>query len=56
MQNLRRRSERDVENAHKYAIEKFVKDFLEVMDSMDKGDYIDYRLYKLFKLYRNFMD
>ena len=37
MQNLRRRSERDVENAHKYAIEKFVKDFLEVMDSMDKG-------------------
>lgn len=37
IQNLRRRGERDVENAHKYAIEKFVKDFLAVFDSMDKG-------------------
>ena len=26
LQNVRRRAERDVENAHKYAVEKFVKD------------------------------
>jgi len=37
LQNLRRRGERDVENAHKYAIERFVKDFLPVIDSMDKA-------------------
>ncbi len=37
LQNVRRRSERDVENAHKYAIEKFVKDLLGVLDSMDRA-------------------
>ncbi len=35
--NIRRRAERDVENAHKYAIEKFAADLLPVLDSMDKG-------------------
>lgn len=37
LQNVRRRAERDVENAHKYAIEKFVKDLLPVLDSMDRA-------------------
>ena len=36
-QNVRRRAERDVENAHKYAIEKFAKDLLAVLDSMDRA-------------------
>ena len=31
MQNLRRRSEREVENAHKYALEKFVGESLKVL-------------------------
>ena len=34
---MRRRAERDVENAHKYAVEKFVKDLLAVLDSMDRA-------------------
>ena len=29
--------QRDVENAHKYAVEKFVKDLLAVLDSMDRA-------------------
>lgn len=37
LQNVRRRAERDVENAHKYAVEKFVKDLLVVIDSMDRA-------------------
>ena len=37
LQNVRRRAERDVENAHKYAVEKFVKDLLAVLDSMDRA-------------------
>ena len=37
LQNSRRRAERDVENAHKYAIEKFIKDLLAVLDSMDRA-------------------
>ena len=37
MQNVRRRAERDIENAHKYAVEKFVKDLLAVLDSMDRA-------------------
>ena len=37
LQNVRRRAERDVENAHKYAVEKFVKDLLAVLDSMDRS-------------------
>ena len=37
LQNSRRRAERDVQNAHKYAIEKFIKDLLAVLDSMDRA-------------------
>ena len=37
LQNVRRRAQRDVENAHKYAVEKFVKDLLAVLDSMDRA-------------------
>ena len=37
LQNGRRRAERDIENAHKYAIEKFIKDLLAVLDSMDRA-------------------
>ena len=37
LQNVRRRAERDLENAHKYAVEKFVKDLLPVFDSMDRA-------------------
>ncbi len=35
--NLRRRSIKDVENAHKFGIEKFVNELLPVMDSMALG-------------------
>ena len=37
LQNSRRRAERDIEHAHKYAIEKFIKDLLAVLDSMDRA-------------------
>ena len=37
MDNLRRRNTRDVENAHKYGIEKFVTELLPVLDSMAMG-------------------
>lgn len=37
MDNLRRRSERDVENAHKYALEKIAGDLLPVKDSLELG-------------------
>ena len=37
MQNVRRRAERDVENAHKYALEKFGADLLPVVDSLERG-------------------
>ena len=36
-QNMQRRSQRDVENAYKYGIEKFVKDLLAVIDSLERG-------------------
>lgn len=35
--NIRRRAERDVENAHKYALEKFVNELLPVKDSLEMG-------------------
>ena len=35
MENLRRRAARDVENAHKYGIERFVGDLLPVKDSLE---------------------
>ncbi|TNE88681.1 nucleotide exchange factor GrpE [Porticoccus sp.] len=37
MQNLRRRMERDVENAHKYALEKFVGELLPVVDNLERA-------------------
>jgi molecular chaperone GrpE len=37
MDNLRRRNAKDVENAHKYGIEKFVNELLPVLDSMALG-------------------
>ena len=37
MDNLRRRNTKDVENAHKYGMEKFVNELLPVMDSMGMG-------------------
>ncbi len=37
MQNLRRRAERDVENAHKYALDKFVGELLPVVDNLERA-------------------
>ncbi len=37
MENLRKRTVRDVENAHKYALEKFVNELLPIIDSMELG-------------------
>ncbi len=37
MENIRRRSERDLVNAHKYALEKFAQELLPVIDSMEMG-------------------
>lgn len=37
MENLRRRAERDLENAHKYALERFVGELLPVQDSLEMG-------------------
>lgn len=37
MENLRRRNQRDLENAHKYALEKFAQELLPVIDSLEMG-------------------
>lgn len=37
MENLRKRAARDVENAHKYALEKFANELLPIMDSLELG-------------------
>ena len=37
MENLRRRTRLDVENAHKYALDKFVDALIPAMDSMEMG-------------------
>ncbi len=37
MENLRRRTEQDVEKAHKFALEKFVNELLPVLDSLDRA-------------------
>ncbi len=37
LENSRRRAERDVENAHKYALEKFALELLPVKDSLEMG-------------------
>lgn len=36
-QNVRRRAEADVEKAHKFALEKFAKELLPVVDSLEKA-------------------
>ena len=36
-ENIRRRAARDVENAHKFALEKFTADLLPVVDSLEKA-------------------
>ena len=37
MDNLRRRSQRDVENAHKFGVERLLGDTLPILDSLEKG-------------------
>jgi len=37
MDNLHRRVERDVANAHKYALEKFVSELLPIVDSLERA-------------------
>ncbi len=37
MENIKRRAQRDVENARKYSVEKFASDLLPVVDSMEQG-------------------
>ena len=37
LENTRKRMERDIENAHKYAVEKFVQGLLPVIDSLEMG-------------------
>lgn len=36
-QNVRRRAQRDVENAHKFALEKFSSDLLPVVDTLERA-------------------
>lgn len=37
MDNLRRRTEKDLQNAHKYSLEKFARELLPVVDSLELG-------------------
>ena len=37
MENLRKRTTRDLENAHKFALEKFANELLPVIDSLEMG-------------------
>jgi molecular chaperone GrpE len=37
IENNRKRAERDIESAHKYALKNFVEDLLPVIDSMEMG-------------------
>jgi molecular chaperone GrpE len=37
MENLRKRASRDVEQAHKYAVEKFAQELINVKDSLELG-------------------
>ena len=38
MENVRRRAQRDVENAHKFAVEKLLSELLPVVDSLEKAE------------------
>lgn len=37
MQNVRRRAQRDVESAHKYALEKFASELLAIVDNLERA-------------------
>ena len=37
LDNLRKRSQRDLENAHRYALERFLQELLPVKDSLEAG-------------------
>lgn len=37
MENLRRRNQKDIENAHKYGLEKLINEFLPIKESMELG-------------------
>lgn len=37
LENMRKRNKRDLENAHKFALEKFSQDLLQVWDSLELG-------------------
>lgn len=37
MQNMQRRTARDVENAHKFGVERFIQNLLPVVDSLEKA-------------------
>tara|TARA_R110002074_G_scaffold228259_2_gene399931 strand:- start:139093 stop:139716 length:624 start_codon:yes stop_codon:yes gene_type:complete len=37
VENVRRRSQKDIEKAHRFSIEKFAKDMLPVVDSLEMG-------------------
>ena len=37
LENIRKRTSRDIENAHKYALDRFVNELLPVVDSMELG-------------------
>jgi len=37
MENLKRRTQKDLDSAHKYGLEKFAKELLSVMDSLELG-------------------
>ena len=37
IENLRKRAQRDVSNAHKYAVERFASELLQVKDSLELG-------------------
>lgn len=37
LENLKRRADKDVQNAHKFAIEKFARELLSVADSLELG-------------------
>jgi molecular chaperone GrpE len=37
MENIKRRTQKDLENAHKFALEKFARELLHVIDSLELG-------------------
>ncbi len=41
LDNIRKRSEKDVQNAHKYSLDRLINELLPVIDSMERGLSID---------------